>query len=150
MKINKLGLDIIKTSESLSLKAYRCPSKVLTIGYGTTIYPNGKKVGEFDCTTVELAESFLQHHCSSIEKVIIELVEADLNENQFSALVSLVYNIGQGAFSKSTLLKKLNSGDYEEAANQFLEWRKSGKKILKGLEIRRAKEKELFELQITT
>lgn len=147
MKTNNSGLQIIKDCEGLKLKSYLCPSDVWTIGYGTTVYPNGVKVKLNEFCTAELASNFLAFDVTKTESFITKKVKVDLTENQFSALVSLVYNIGSGNFSKSTLLKKLNAGDYEEASEQFLVWRKSRGKVLRGLEIRRAKEKELFDSQ---
>jgi lysozyme len=149
MKINNKGLQIAKDSEGLSLKAYVCPADVVTIGWGTTKYPNGSAIQIGDQITVEMADEYLARDCKHAEEVVTKKVKVDLNENQFSALVSLVYNIGSGNFSKSTLLKSLNAGDYSEASEQFLVWRKGGGKVLKGLEIRRAKEKELFDTEVT-
>lgn len=148
MKINILGLKICSDSEGLSLKAYVCPGGVVTIGKGTTKYPNGSPIRMGDMITRQMADEYLARDCAHAESIVIKKVEVDLNENQFSALVSLVYNIGSGNFGKSTLLKKLNAGDYTEASKQFLVWRKAGGKILKGLEIRRAKEKELFDTEV--
>jgi lysozyme len=96
----------------------------------------------------DVAESWLIHEVNMVEEQVARSVEVELTENQFSALVSLVYNIGITQFNKSTLRKNLNKGDYEEAANQFLVWRKGGGKILRGLEIRRAKEKDLFDSEV--
>lgn len=148
MNINKAGLKIIETSESLRLKSYLCSAGVPTIGFGTTKYPNGKKVelGQ-GCTEVQAREWFA-HDLAVFEKVVEDNVEVELNENQFSALVSLVYNIGGTNFKKSTLLQKLNEGDYEGASEQFLVWRKAGGKVLAGLEVRRAKEKALFDTKL--
>ena len=145
MVTNEAGLGIIKFSESLFLKAYLCPASVWTIGWGTTRYPNGSKVRDYDGCTPELAESWLQCEVGMVERQIKKSVKVDLTENQFSALVSLVYNIGITHFNKSTLRKNLNGGDYEGASEQFLVWRKAGGKVLRGLEIRRATEKALFD-----
>jgi hypothetical protein len=76
------------------------------------------------------------------------VVKVPLTQNQFDALVSLVYNIGQTAFSNSTLLKKLNAKDYQGAADQFLRWNKGGGKVMKGLVRRREAERALF-LEVT-
>ena len=80
----------------------------------------------------------------NFESAVYENVKVGLNQNQFDALVSLTYNIGIGAFSKSTLLKKLNAGDYKGTSNQFDVWVNAGGKRLDGLVKRRAKEKALF------
>ena len=86
----------------------------------------------------------IKEHLKRFEKTVNDLVKVPLTQNQFDALVSLTYNIGTGAFEKSTLLKKLNTGDYQGAADQFTVWNKGGGKVLQGLVNRRAKEKEVF------
>lgn len=140
MKINSKGLDIIKKFEGLRLSAYLCPAGVLTIGYGTTA---GVKK---DMTITEAeASKMLSDHLEKIERQISALVAPKLTENEFSALCSLVYNIGIGNFEKSSLLKKLNKNEKREnVAEEFLKWRMAAGKVLKGLEKRRAAEKELF------
>lgn len=75
----------------------------------------------------------------------VNKVTVALNQNQFDALVSLTYNIGTGAFASSTLLKKLNAGDYKGAAAQFDVWNKAGGKRMQGLVNRRSTERKLFE-----
>lgn len=138
------GRDLIKTFEGLRLKAYDDGVGVWTIGYGTTIYPNGVKVKRGDVITEAQAEVYLQHDLKRFEDAVNRSVLVPLNQNQFDALVSLVYNIGIGAFEKSTLLRKLNGGHYIDAANQFDVWRMAGGKVMQGLVNRRAKEKVLF------
>jgi len=86
----------------------------------------------------------MQNDLKKFERTVNEAVTVPLNQNQFDALVSLTYNIGSGAFEKSTLVKKLNTGDYTGAANQYDVWVNAGGKRLQGLVNRRAKEKELF------
>jgi lysozyme len=86
----------------------------------------------------------MQHDLKIFERAVNGAVKVPLTQNQFDALVSLSYNIGVGAFKKSTLLKKLNSGDYKGAANQFDVWVNAGGKRLAGLVRRRAIEKKLF------
>lgn len=149
MKINNLGISLIKSFEGLKLNAYTCSAGVWTIGYGTTKYPNGKPVCEQDSCTAELAEDYLRRDLAKFEEEVTAATKGvDLNENQFSALVSLVYNIGGANFKKSTLLKRLKSGDFDEAADEFLVWRKAGGKVLAGLERRRAAERELFLCEV--
>lgn len=139
MNINKSGLDLIKNFEGLRLKAYRCPSNILTIGYGHT---GGVREGQV--ITKEKAEELLKADLSIFEQGVRKNVKVPLNENQFSALVSFVFNIGLAAFIRSTLLRILNSGDYKGAAGQFDRWVRGGGKVLPGLVRRRAAEKELF------
>lgn len=138
-RINQAGLEIIKQFETLQLNAYVCPAGKLTIGYGHTA-----SVSLFQTITEEEAERLLQADCSNAEDAVRNYVTAPLTDNQFSALVSLVFNIGQGAFRRSTLLKRLNKGDYGGASAQFLVWRKSGPKVLAGLVKRREAEQSLF------
>lgn len=144
MKISQVGIDLISSFEDTRLKAYDDGVGVWTIGIGTTIYPNGVKVKKGDVCTLEQAKSYFAHNLKSFEKTVNDSVKVDLTQNQFDALVSLVYNIGSGNFGSSTLLKKLNVKDYQGAADQFLVWNKGGGKVLKGLVRRREAERALF------
>ena len=138
MKIK--NLDIIKKSEGLRLEAYLpTPNDVPTIGYGHT---KGVRMGQR--ISLAQAEQFLLEDVDWAEDAVNSLVKVKLSQNQFDALVSFVFNIGAGAFSKSTLLKYLNAGDYGGAANQFLRWNKQAGKELKGLTKRRQEERALF------
>ena len=95
MKTSKAGLDLIKEFESFRAAPYLCSAGVPTIGYGTTVYPNGMKVKLSDQKiTQQLAESFLQCHVNAIEKDVLNLVKVPLKQNQFDALVSFAYNVG--------------------------------------------------------
>ena len=146
MIVSKNGLDIIKEFESFRAKPYLCPSGIPTIGYGSTYYPDGKKVTLQDKEiTEEKAFEILEYIAnkdfgSNINKV----VKVPLNQNQFDALVSFVYNIGSGNFEKSTLLKKVNQSDFIGASLEFEKWNKANGKVLNGLTKRRLAEKELF------
>ncbi|GLG81674.1 lysozyme [Acinetobacter calcoaceticus] len=144
MSLSVEGVNQICNFEGLKLSAYDDSTGVWTIGYGTTRYPNGKRVSEGDRCTLEQAKAYMQHDLKIFERAVNSSVKVPLKQNQFDALVSLTYNIGVGAFKHSTLLKKLNSGDYKEAANQFDVWVNAGGKRLKGLVNRRAMEKKLF------
>ena len=145
MKTSKAGLDLIKQFESFRAAPYLCSAGVPTIGYGTTVYPNGIKVKLSDQKiTQQLAETFLQHHVNAIEKDVSKLVKVTLTQNQFDALVSFAYNVGLGAFRDSTLLKLLNAGDIDNASKQFERWNKAGGKVSNGLIRRRKAEKALF------
>ena len=145
MKTSKAGLDLIKQFESFRAAPYLCSAGVPTIGYGTTVYPNGIKVKLSDQKiTQQLAESFLQFHVNAIEKDVSKLVKVTLTQNQFDALVSFVYNVGLGAFGDSTLLKLLNAGDIDGTSKQFERWNKAGGKVSNGLTRRRNAEKALF------
>lgn len=140
MKTSSKGLDIIKHFEGLKLSAYYCPAGKLTIGYGHT----GKDVFSGQRITVQQAEDLLKKDVERFEKAVERLVTVDLSQEQFDALVSFTYNLGEGALAKSTLLKVLNRGEYSKAAGQFDHWCNSGGKELKGLVARREAEEQLF------
>ncbi|WP_033134607.1 lysozyme [Acinetobacter sp. MN12] len=141
---SNVGLDLIASLEDTKLKAYDDGVGVWTIGIGTTVYPNGVKVKKGDSCTLDQAKSYFAHDLKRFEASVNNLVKVPLSQNQFDALVSLVYNIGQTAFSKSTLLKKLNAKDYAGAADQFPQWNRGGGKVMKGLVRRRDAERALF------
>lgn len=146
MRISEKGLNLIKKYEGFSSKPYMCPANVPTIGYGSTYYPNGTKVKlSDDKISEEEATQLLEYIAqkdfgSAANKFVI----VDLTQNQFDALVSFAYNIGRTAFENSTLLKLLNRGEYEAAAEQFEKWNKSGGRVLNGLTKRRFDEQKLF------
>ena len=139
MIIGKNGLDLIKHFESLQLKAYKCSANVWTIGYGHT-----KNVKEGDRISQDQANCFLMQDLYSVERAIVRLVKVKLNQNQFDALCSLIFNIGISAFNKSTLLAKLNKEDYVGAAEQFRRWNKVNNVVMAGLVRRRQAEEDLF------
>ena len=144
MSVSDLGVDLICGFEGKRRVAYDDGVGVWTIGFGTTIYPNGIKVKKGDTCTEAQAKSYMAHDLKKFEQAVNGAVNIPLNQNQFDALVSLAYNIGTGAFNKSTLVKKLNAGDIRGAADQFDVWVNAGGKRMQGLVNRRAKEKELF------
>lgn len=144
MTTSKVGIDLVSSFEDTKLQAYDDGVGVWTIGTGTTVYPNGQKVKRGDTCTLAQAKAYFAHDLMRFESSVNDLVKVPLSQNQFDALVSLVYNIGTGAFAGSTLLKKLNAKDYAGAADQFLVWNKGGGKVLKGLVRRRADERALF------
>lgn len=139
-KINAHGLKIVKHGEGLYLTAYWCPAGVLTIGYGHT----GPDVHVGQIITGETALELLARDMADAEGDVERLVRAGVNSDQFSALVSFVFNVGGAAFGKSTLLRYLNNGQYREAADQFPRWNKGGGRVLPGLVKRRAAERALF------
>lgn len=146
MKINSPGLKIITDSEGYSNTAYLCPSAVWTIGWGTTVYPDGQSVKSGDTTTPRQAEDYLLHDLTDASCAVCKLVKVQLNENQYSALISFVYNVGIGNFQNSTLLKRLNNGEdpCSVVKQELPKWNKAKGKILKGLVTRRKLEVELF------
>lgn len=149
MHISLKGIDLIKAFEGLSLEAYRCSSSVPTIGYGTTRYPDGRKVQMGDRISEPQAEAFVIDECDQLVKEMESLVKVPLNQNQIDALTSFCYNLGCGALADSALLAKLNQGDAQGAAAEFLNWNKATHQGVDqevvGLTRRRQEEKHLFE-----
>jgi lysozyme len=143
MFISDAGIKLLKSFEGFRSHAYRDSVGILTIGYGSTKIA-GIPVGEDDMCTVDQAEDYLRTDLQWAEAAVNKNVKVSITQNQFDALVSLVYNIGGTAFSTSTLLRRLNEAKYAEAAEEFLRWNKAGGKPVQGLTNRRVAEKELF------
>lgn len=143
--VNEKTLKLIEKFEGLRLKAYQDSVGVWTIGYGHT---HGVHAGQE--ISISEAEAFLRQDISDAENAVKRLVKVPLNDDQFGALVSFTYNIGQGNLAKSTLLKKLNSGDYASVPDEMQKWKKAGGRTLPGLVLRRKAEGELFMSQATT
>lgn len=145
MKINQATVDLVKEFEGFKANAYKCPAGVWTIGYGTTaaagvgIDPKpGMTISKSD------AEAYLEATLDKFADKIAPLITAPINENEFGAFLSLAYNIGPGAFKKSSALAAFNAGDKAKAAKAILLWNKAGGKVLKGLTRRREAERKLF------
>lgn len=143
MKTGSKGIKLVKEFEGFKAQAYLCPANVWTIGYGTT---SGVKKGQM--VTEEQAIKLLQDDLAKFEKAVKNLVRVPLNQDQFDALVAFVYNIGVGAFSRSTLLSLLNQGNYEAVPEQLLRWNKAGGRVLNGLTRRRQAEGKLFKSEV--
>ena len=139
MKISNTGIDLIKHFEGCETEAYLCPAGVPTIGYG---HIKGVQMG--DVITETQAHEMLVEELDEYESYINDLVTVSLNQNQFDAMVSWVYNLGSGNLRASTLLKVLNSGDYSGVPEQIMRWNKAGGKVLEGLTRRRQAEADLF------
>jgi lysozyme len=144
------AIRIIEDREGLRLKPYLDPrpnNPIPTIGLGTITYPDGRKVTMQDKPiTKEQAYEYMNHHINTIVvPAINRQVKVDINKNELEALISFVYNIGQGNFSTSTMRRLLNAGEPRiVVANEFDRWNKAGGKVLAGLVTRRRMEKELF------
>ena len=139
MNISSKGIDLIKHFEGCELEAYHCAAGVPTIGYG---HIKGVQMG--DTITQEQAEQMLVEELNEYEGYINDMVTTPLSQNQFDALVSWVYNLGGGNLKASTLLKVLNSGDFNGVPAQLMRWNKAGGKVLEGLTRRRQAEADLF------
>lgn len=144
MKTGQKGIQLIKEFESFMPDAYLpTPDDVWTIGYGTTRI-DGRPVVPGEKISKDKALQLFLKDLERFEQTILDNVKVSLSQNQFDALVSFTYNVGSGAFRSSTLLKKLNSGDYEGAAREFHRWNKQAGKVLRGLTRRRLAEENLF------
>lgn len=137
--INAAGLSLIKEFEGLRLKAYKCPAGIWTIGYGHT----GRDVTPSQAITEDRAEALLKADLARFE-LGVERLAKDANDNQFSAMVSLAFNIGLGAFEGSTVLKRHNLGNKLGASRAFPMWNRGGGKVLPGLVRRREAEAKLY------
>ena len=140
MKISLEGLSLIKKFEGCKLQAYYCSGGVLTIGYGHT---GGVK--ETDVITQEEADKLLKGDVLRFEKYVEDNVKVELDQNQFDALVAWTFNLGVGNLKSSTMLKKLNNGEFESVPFEMRRWNKAGGKTLDGLIRRRQAESLLFE-----
>jgi lysozyme len=139
MKLSEAGIELITSFEGLGLTAYKCQAGVWTIGYGHT-----GNVKRGDKITKEQALEYFRKDVKRFEDAVLQSVTAPLRQYQFDALVSLAFNIGAGAFRKSTLLKYLNQRLYATAAEQFGKWNKAGGVVSKGLVRRRHAEYLMF------
>jgi len=139
MNISQEGLSLIKKFEGCELEAYKCAAGVWTIGYGST-----KGIKEGDTVSQEEADKLLLHEMEEYEGYINDMVNVDLEQNQFDAMVSWVFNLGPANLKASTLLKVLNAKDYEGVPAQIKRWNKAGGKVLQGLIRRREAESLLF------
>jgi len=145
MKVNAEGYALIKRFEGCRLKSYKCPANVWTIGFGNTFYEDGTKVKEGDIITQQRADELAKFIIDQFATSIIPFIQKPLTENQFSACVSLAYNIGTGGFKKSSVFKKLNINPADPSiADSFRLWNKGGGKILPGLVKRREAEIALY------
>ena len=139
MKTSPKGIALIKEFEGLRLKAYKCPGGVWTIGYGHTA---GVKPGMV--ISEAQAEEYLMADLIAFEKHLNGLGLA-LNQNQFDALVSFIYNVGTGNFSSSTLLRKVRANPLDNSImDEFLRWVYSKGRVLPGLQRRRLAEMKLY------
>ncbi|KJO83825.1 phage lysozyme family protein [Enterobacter hormaechei] len=144
MQTSEKGIALIKQFEGCKLTAYQDSVGVWTIGYGWTQPVDGKPIRAGMTIKQETAERLLKTGLVSYESDVSRLVKVGLTQGQFDALVSFTYNLGARSLSTSTLLRKLNAGDYVGAADELLRWNKAGGKVLNGLTRRREAERALF------
>ncbi|MBJ8746030.1 lysozyme [Citrobacter farmeri] len=144
MQTSDKGIAMIKQFEGCKLTAYQDSVGVWTIGYGWTQPVDGKPIRAGMTIKQETADRLLKTGLVSYESDVSRLVKVGLTQGQFDALVSFTYNLGARSLSTSTLLRKLNAGDYAGATDEFLRWNKAGGKVLNGLTRRREAERALF------
>ena len=145
--VTRETIDHVKRWEGLKLTAYPDPGSrdghPWTVGHGHTS-DGHMKVYRGLTITVAQAEAALEYDLNEVAAAIDEVVKVELSDNQFGALVSFAFNVGVGAFKKSTLLKKLNQGLYEAVPAELARWNKNDGKVMKGLVNRRAAEAGLW------
>lgn len=136
---NDAGISLIKEFEGLYLIPYLCPAKIWTIGYGHT-----RTVHVGMVLTKEQAEALLRDDLRLSESAIMRLVNVPLDDNQFAALASFSFNVGIANFERSTLLRLLNRGWYDQVPAQLQRWNRIGGEVMGGLSRRRAAEATLW------
>jgi lysozyme len=157
VKVSQKCIEQIKKDEGVRSRPYQCPALLWTIGVGHVIDPNHAKVPLADrkqlpipagwdrVLSSEEIDDILRKDLARFEAGVSRLIKVELTQGQFDALVSFSFNVGLGNLQNSTLRMKVNRGEYEAAAEQFLVWTKAGGKVLPGLVKRRTHEKEMFE-----
>lgn len=144
MKTSPAGRAAITRREGNKLKAYKDSVGIWTIGCGHTSAAGLPKVVGGMVITAAESDEILSRDLAKFEMAVNNAVKVPLSQNQFDALISLCFNIGGGAFSGSTLIRKLNHSDYPGAADAFLSWNHAGGKEVAGLTIRRQDERKQF------
>lgn len=138
--ITQNGIDLIKRFEGFSSTVYICPAGYPTIGYGHLV-----RSGEsFDEIYETEAEELLRRDVESAERAVLRLVNAPLTDGQFDALVSFTFNLGSGAFQRSTLRRKVNRQAHSEVPEQLMRWVWAGGRKLNGLIRRRESEALIY------
>lgn len=140
--------NLIKSFEGCILKAYKDPGTLdgipITIGFGSTMYEDGRKIKLGDVITLERAEQLLAWEISKKTNVLAAM-NLGLNNNQFDAVTSFIYNVGIGAFNSSTMLKKIRINPNDPTLkDEFMKWNKNNGKVMNGLVRRRAAEAALY------
>jgi lysozyme len=156
MKVSAECIDMIKHHEGVRVKPYRCPALLWTVGVGHVIDPNHIKV-PFDerktlpipdgwdrqLTTTEV-DAILAADLATFERGVLRLCPANLTQSRFDSLVSFSFNVGLGNLQRSSIRMKHNRGDFDGAAEAFMQWTKAGGKELPGLVKRRKDEMSLY------
>lgn len=157
MRVSSKCIQQIKQDEGVRSKPYQCPALLWTVGVGHVIDPNHARVPMADRKALPIPpgwdrvlsadeiDEILRKDLARFEAGVLRLIKVPLTQGQFDALVSFSFNVGLGNLQNSTLRMKVNRGEYDSAAEQFLVWTKAGGKVLPGLVKRRTHEKEMFE-----
>jgi len=141
MQMSQGGIDaLLKKFEGCKLKAYRCPAGICTIGYGHTSAAGSPEVTDGMTITQKQCDDILRQDLVKYETAVTGLVKQPLTQHQFDVLVDFAYNAGVGALKSSTLLKKINAGDFDAVPAELMKWTKGGGKVLPGLVRRRQAE----------
>jgi lysozyme len=155
MKISQDGVDLIKECEGVARRPYLCPANYWTVGVGSMLYPEQialrdsrqlfqLKVEDDRPWADDEIDQLFRHDLRRFERGVTRLIDYPLSQNQFDALVSFAFNLGNGSLQASTLRRKLNRGDVEGASNEFKRWVRAGGRVLRGLVRRRQMEADLF------
>lgn len=156
MKVSDKVIHMIKHHEGVRTKPYQCPALLWTVGVGHVIDPSHAKIPMADrkqlpipngwdrVLSMDEVNDILKKDLARFEQGVLRLCPGELTQGQFDALVSFSFNVGLGNLQRSTIRMKVNRGDFEGAAESFLDWTKAGGKVLKGLVNRRNDEKALF------
>jgi GH24 family phage-related lysozyme (muramidase) len=144
MKMTDEGLELIKTFEGFRARAYRDPVGVWTIGYGHTSMAGVPEVRAGMVVSEAEATEILRRDVEMFARGVRQRLTRAVSDAQFSALVSFAYNVGLGAFAKSSVLRAVNAGEFEAVPRRLALWTKAGGRTLPGLIRRRAAEAALF------
>ena len=156
MKVSDRCLEMIKHHEGVRVRCYRCPALLWTVGVGHVIDPRhiGVKLDErknlpipdgWDrVLSLDEVNQILANDLVTFERGVLRLCPAGLTQPRFDALVSFSFNVGLGNLQRSTIRMKHNRGEFEEAAESFMQWTKAGGKELPGLVKRRKDERALY------
>ena len=156
MNVSPKAVAMIKHHEGVRQKPYRCPAKLWTVGVGHVLYPEQAKlpidqrdavnirIEDFRIFSMEEVDAILRSDLDRFERGVERYITAPFTQGMFDALVSFSFNVGLGTLQRSTLRQKLNRGDKEGAADEFLKYTIAGGKVLKGLVNRRNDERAIF------
>lgn len=145
MKTSTAGRARIAEREGVRLKRYRDSVGIWTIGTGHTAAAGPPDPNVVKTITMAENDAILARDLAKFEAGVERAITRPMTQNQFDALVSLAFNIGLGAFAKSSVVRRFNAGDIDGAARSFLLWNKAGGRVIPGLVKRRESEKAQFE-----